>query len=236
MKYSIALIMFLSFTLHAADTVIMKREYTIEYDDDDDDQRPIVFCFNQKCNVNNEQTTECTHPIVEIQQPQQPQEPTPAPVQPIVSWFSINDLVSPLNISIVGCLLGALYYLKTKLTLYSLSKACVEQAFWSLWQSKTTPRLMHDQDQDTTLLYDILQTYQTDQYAIAMARFLQDVDVEIELLHRYLEQAQKTQSGIMQFALPDMSNDIVETQARLAKLASLKQTVLAWLAHGATSL
>ena len=228
--------MLLCCTVHAADTVVMRKEYTIEYDNDDDDQRPIVFSFNQKCNIDNKQKTECTHPIVEIQRPQQPQEPTPTPVQSIVSWFSIDDLLSPLKLSIAGCLLGALYYLKTKLTLYSLSKACVQQAFWSLWQLKKNQGLIHDQDQDTALLYDILQTYQTDQYAIAMARFLQDVDVEIELLHRYLEQAQKTQSGIMQFALPDLSNDIMEAQARLAKLASLKQTVLAWLAHGATSL
>lgn len=228
--------MLLCCTVHAADTVVMRKEYTIEYDNDDDDQRPIVFCFNQKCNIDNKQKTECTHPVVEIQQHQQPQEPTPASVQSIVSWFSIDDLLSPLKLSIAGCLLGAFYYLKTKLTLHSLSKACVQQAFWSLWQLKKKQGLIHDQDQDTALLYDILQTYQTDQYAIAMARFLQDVDVEIELLHRYLEQAQETQSGIMQFALPDMSNDIMETQARLAKLASLKQTVLAWLAHGATSL
>ncbi len=230
-----ALMMFLCCTVQAGDTVVMQREYTIEYDDDDG-HRPIVFCLNQKCNIDNEQKTECTHPVVEIQQPKPPQEPTSTPTEAIASWFSIKDLLSPLKLSIAGCLLGALYYLKTKLTLYSLSKACVQQAFWSLWELKKNQGLIHDQNQETTLLYDILQTYQTDQYAIAMAKFLQDVDIETKLLHRYLEQAQTTQSGIMQFALPDMSNDIMETQARLAKLASLKQTVLAWLAHSATSL
>ncbi len=230
MKYMQLIIALFCSALYADDITKIQKEYTLVYDGEDG-QPPILY-FVQACDINTEQNNEYHHPTMELKQAPKAE----APASPSTPWFSINELLSPLKLGIAGCLLGAFYYFKTKLTLYNLSKACVEQAFWSLWQLKKNQSLTQDHMQDTALLYDILQTYQTDQYALAMARFLQDVDTETEMLHQYLNEAQKSQSGIMQFALPDMSTDIAHAQARLAKLASLKQTVLAWLAHGATSL
>jgi hypothetical protein len=61
---------------------------------------------------------------------------------------------------------------------------------------------------------------------------LQDVEAEMDLLTRYIHEASSTQSSILYFAMPDLKQDILEAQARLAKLAYLKQKVLYWMAHG----
>lgn len=210
--------------LFCSSTWEQQEKYTIEYEDDGK-EKPIAFYFQQQCKINNEQDVTCNYPVAQ-----------PEPPEPIDSssfgWSSFAiDIFTPLKVSAVGAFLYALYYIKTKINLYSLSKACIQTAFWSLWQLKNKNDLIFDQSQDTALLYDILQTYHTDHYAVAISRFMQDVDREIESLHRYINEAADVKASLVQFFLPDMNNDILEAQARLARLMYLKQKVINWLAQ-----
>jgi hypothetical protein len=107
----------------------------------------------------------------------------------------------------------------------------VQTAFWSLWKSKKPHEIIDEQGQDIALLYDIINTYQTDQHAMAISLFLQDVDKELDILKEYIQETSHVQSSFMRFMLPDMSNDLVQAQARLAKLTYLKQKILSWLAY-----
>lgn len=217
-------------TIAAETTWTQKEQYTIEYDKDSQ----VGLFFNQMCNIENDQhqQNQYTFPLGQSATP--PEDVSGQTTPASSSLLSLEDLFTPLKLSFAGCLMVALYYFKAKLTLYSLSKACIENAFWSLWQTATkqTDLLYDNQEQDLSLLYAILQTYRTDKHAVAISRFIQDVESEMELLNRYIIEATNTQSSILYFALPDMSQDILEAQARLAKLAYLKQKVIYWMAHG----
>jgi hypothetical protein len=229
MKKSIIISICFAPTLIYSETNWSQREvYSIDCDDKDGQ---VIFKFKQECNIENEQSQQnhYTFPLYHEQEA----EPTTAVRQPS-SWFSINDIVTPASISCAGALIIALYYFKSKLTLYSLSKACIQNAFWSLWNTATKQNdlLYNSQEQDTALLSAILQTYRTDKHAVAISRFLQDVEAEMYLLNSYINEASNAQSGPLYFAMPDLKQDILEAQARLAKLAYLKQKVLYWMAHG----
>ena len=205
--------------------IVVQRDYTIEYNIEEHDQKPIVFYFNQECTVDNAQSNACTH-----HSPQTLPSITEHESK-ITSWCSFNDLFTPFKVGIAVCLIGGLYVLKAKMTLYGLSKACFQNAFWSLWQTKSAIGITEDHNPETELLHDILKTYQTDQYALAIARFLQDIDKEMGQLSSYLKQAKRTNSSMIYFFLPDLSDDITEIESRLTKLACLKQKVLNWLAY-----
>lgn len=205
-----------------------REVYSIDCDDKDGQ---VVFKFKQECNIENEQSQQnhYTFPLY----PEHESDPAIQPELP-PTWFSIHDLFTPVKLSCAGALIIALYYFKSKLTLYSLSKSCIQNAFWSLWDNATKQNDLqyNNQEQDTALLSAILQTYRTDKHAVAISRFLQDVEAEMDLLNRYIYEASNTQSSIFHFAMPDLNQDILEAQARLAKLAYLKQKVLYWMAHG----
>lgn len=226
-KTTIMLACSMCFT-HASEKWIQQEKYTIEYDADGHKKPPITFCFKQQCDIDNTQNVSCNHPLV---QPA-PQESAQAPsVTWLPSWVPFSDMITPFKVGTSGLLLIIFYYFKTKLTLYSLGKSCVETAFWSLWNLRKQTDIEQEQSQDTALLYDILHTYNTDQHAVAMSHFLHDVDNEIAILRTYIEQTSQSTSGFIRFLLPDMSKDITEAEARLTKLMYLKQKVLFWLAH-----
>lgn len=232
MKKVIIISIYLTSTIAHNETNWSQREvYNIDCDDQDGQ---VVFKFKQECNIENEQSQQnhYTFPLYKEKEP----EISNTGGQP-ASWYSVNDVITPTTIGCAGALIIALYYFKSKLTLYSLSKACIQNAFWSLWDhaTKQNELLYNNQEQDTALLSAILQTYRTDKHAVAISRFLQDVEAEMDLLNRYIDAANSNQSSIFYFAMPDLSKDILEAQARLAKLAYLKQKVLYWMAHGTST-
>lgn len=221
-------ICFASTITHSETNWSQREVYSIDCDDKDGQ---VVFKFKQECNIENEQSQQhhYTFPLY-----QEPEPETTTTMRQPPSFLSVNDLLTPVTLSCAGALIIALYYFKSKLTLYSLSKSCIQNAFWSLWDhaTKQSDLLYNNQEQDTALLSAILQTYRTEKHAIAISRFLQDVEAEMDLLNRYIYEASNSQSSILHFAMPDLSQDILEAQARLAKLAYLKQKVLYWMAHG----
>lgn len=233
-KRIICVLMCTSMMIHATKTWIEEDQYTVKYSDE-----PPVICFKQKSGIvnNNNQNVTCNHPITQPIQPELEQpsmfETINAPVLTwLPAWVPFKQFLTPVTLSAGGLAVGILAYTKTKFTLYNLSKACVQTAFWSLWKSKKPHDMMMDeQGQDIALLYDIINTYRTDQHAMAISLFLQDVDKELDILKEYIQEASQAQSSFMRFMLPDMSKDIVEAEARLAKLTYLKQKILSWLAY-----
>lgn len=206
------------------ETWVQKEQYTIAYDADQQEKLPITFCFQQHCDIDNKQNVEYNHPIMQPTSDTQTGSWLP-------SWFPFGEFITPFRICASGVIAVLFYYFKTKTTLSSLSQSCVETAFWSLWNMRKQSDIVEDQKEDVSLLYDILQTYRTDNQALAISRFLHDTDHEIQILQQYLKEIGQTHNSLMRFVLPDMSKDILEAEARMAKLSYLKQKVLAWLAY-----
>lgn len=203
--------------IYSADDLILRngnQSITMQYN------------FSQRSFIENNQTNTVTCP--------QPAAPAPAYV-PHVQTFTermgiyIGEyLGSPLVMGALACCAYALYYMKSKFNLYSLGKACIEKAIWSLWKSKTINADIDEQDFENTLLMHILKTYDPHNYTAAIARFLHDVEQEEELLTAYIEQAQTTQEGILRFVFEDLSVQIAQAQERLDALKKIKKVVLGW--------
>lgn len=227
MKKTVIIWFLLVGTVYAQDdeTWVQKEQYTITYDADQQEKLPINFCFQQHCDIDNKQNVEYHHAVG------QSASENNSATSWLPSWVPFGEFITPFRICASGIMMVLFYYFKTKTTLYSLSQSCVETAFWSLWNMRKQSDIVEDQKEDVALLYDILQTYRTDNQALAISRFLHDIDHEIQLLQEYLKEIGQTHNSLMRFVLPDMSKDILEAEARLSKLAYLKQKVLAWLAY-----
>lgn len=232
-KRTLCILLCIATAMQAKKTWVQEDEITVKYDG----EPPAIF-FQQKSDIqnHNNQNVTCNHPIAQPVQPtaQQPFsfDGIDAPILTwLPEWIPFRQFLTPIKLCAGSVILGVIAYSKTKFTLYSLSKACVQTAFWSLWKSKKPHELIDEQGKDIALLYDIINTYQTDQHAMAISLFLQDVDKELDILKEYIQETSQVQSSIMRFMLPDMSKDLVEAQARLAKLTYLKQKILSWLAY-----
>jgi hypothetical protein len=140
-----------------------------------------------------------------------------------------EHLSNPLTLGAMACIGYLFYCAKTKLSLYSLGKACIEKAVWSLWKTKLNDDDPDEADTEAALLMQILQTYNTDNYTQAVARFLHDVEEEIDVLTAYINEAQSVQDGLLRFIFKDMSTTIKEAQERLDKLLHIKSVVMTWL-------
>lgn len=191
-------------------------------------QQKITLQYNLSQNsfIKNNQTNKVAAP---------PTSPPESATPKAPSWSEqmreqIGDyLWNPFAVGAVACVGYVLYCIKSKLSLYSLGKACVEKAVWSLWKSKTTGNNLDDQDTETALLIQILHAYETNNYTVAIARFLQDVEEETELLTAYINEAKNIQEGTLRFLFEDLSEHIDEAQKRLDVLIHIKEVVIGWL-------
>lgn len=235
-KMLVCVLLCIATITHTKRTWVEEDQITVKYNDGD---KPPVILFQQTSDIenNNNQHVTCNHPVTQPFTQSYNNQPSSfdsidAPILTwLPEWVPFKQFLTPLKLCVGSIIFGLIAYSKTKLTLYSLSKACVQTAFWSLWKSKRPQELIDEQSQDITLLYDIINTYQTDQHAMAISLFLQDVDKELDTLKEYIQETSHIQSSIMRFAFPDMSKDLAEAQARLAKLTYLKQKILSWLAY-----
>ncbi|MEX0849196.1 MAG: hypothetical protein WD055_03115 [Candidatus Dependentiae bacterium] len=213
------------FYIHAEPKLVHREEFqTVKMSDDDDQKIIVKYNISQQCNIENNQSNQVTTPIVEKNNIEHETTTTSG----IFSQLSYKHILGPLGLSALGCVGYALYYAKTKFNLYSLSKACVENALWSVWKNKTNGNLPHEH-QDTDLMMDILQTYNTDRYAIAISHFLQDVEREMDILKQYIREAESAQSGALKFVFDDFTYEILEAKARISNLSDLRKLVLGWL-------
>ena len=186
----------------------------------------LQYNFSQRSFIENNQTNSViTPPAPEpIHTP-----PKPPSFKEILQKQFGEYLWNPLAIGALACAAYALYYAKSKFNLYSLGKACIEKAVWSLWKNKTTGNDLDEQDTDTALLIQILHAYNTDNYTTAIAHFLHDVEEETELLTSYITEAKSAQEGILRILFEDFSPQIKEAQERLDTLERLKAIVMIWL-------
>lgn len=200
-------------------TLLEEKRYTIEINNIEDKQ-PIILYFNQECKVDidNEQHTTCN-----------PSSIHDTTEQPHTSFFSslptISSLLTPIKMSIMTGLLACFYLIKAKVTVYQLGKLCMEKAFWSVWQLKSSPHI-HGYRQDEDLWHEILKVYKTDQHAPAIAQFLSDIDKETNLLQEYLHEAKAHHAPMLQLLFSDIDDDIHQAHIRLAHLDFLKQKAL----------
>lgn len=192
------------------------------------DEPTVFFTYNfsQSSFIENNQANTVTTPPAP--------EPTYIPPKQQTFTEQLREQASeylwnPLAIGALACGAYALYYVKSKFSLYNLGKACIEKAVWSLWKNKKTGNDLDEQDTDTALLIQILHAYDTDNYTTAVARFLQDVEEETELLTAYISEAKSSQEGLLRFMFEDLSAQIKEAQERLATLEKLKAIVMRWL-------
>lgn len=184
----------------------------------------LQYNFSQRSLIQNHQTNNVTTHTID--------QPYLAP-QP--SWSQtckdqlVNFLWNPFAVGATLCVGYVLYCIKSKFSLYSLGKACIEKAIWSLWKSKTDELTFESQDAETELLIEILNTYNTQNYTTAVARFLKDVEEESELLQAFIDQAQAIQNSVMHYIFEDLTERIKQAQERLEQVTHNKQIVLRWL-------
>jgi hypothetical protein len=208
--------------------LVHREEFqTIKVTDKDDKTIIVEYNISQNTNIENNQSNKVTTPILEKEISKEQVAQTPG----FLSSFSYTSILGPLGLGAVGCIGYALYYAKTKFNLYSLSKACVENALWSVWKNKSNDTLTHEY-QDTDLMMDILQMYKTDRYAIAISHFLRDAEHEMDTLQQFIHEAESVQAGPLRFAFDDFTYEILEAKARISHLADLKKQVLGWLQKG----
>ena len=184
------------------------------------------YNFSQRSFIENNQTNSMTCPQVAAPAPVYiPKEPTwtEQAREQIVEFFW-----NPLSFAALAATAYIAYYAKSKFSLYSLGKACIEKAVWSLWKNKIEADDESEQI-DAALLVHILQAYGTDHYTTAIARFLQDVEDEEDSLNEYIAIAKNTQEGILRFIFEDLSTQIRQAEERLSVLHRLKKIVMKWL-------
>lgn len=206
--------------LDGKDRIICTEETIVH-----DGKQKITLQYNLSQNsfIENNQTNKMASPSTPATEPKAP------------GWGEhireqIGDLLwNPFAVGAVACVGYVLYCVKSKFSLYSLGKACIEKAAWSLWKNKTTGDDLDAQDTETALLIQILHAYETDNYTVAIARFLQDVEEETELLTAYIDKAKNIQEGMLRFLFEDLSEHINEAQKRLDVLIHIKKIVIGWL-------
>ncbi len=220
MKYYATLLMFITTNIFANPVLVHSQEIENIRTEDGRDIK-IQYFISQHCDIENNQSNKMSTPILKTEAEK------PILNEKTSSW-SFKSLLLPVGVSSLGCLGYGAYYTFSKFNVFTLSKACLKTAGWSMWKQKPTGNF-DENDAESDLLVDILNTYQTDKYATAIARFIQDVDEEHEVLQQYVQKAESAQSSIFRFAYGDVTHDILQAKARIATLEDLKHTVLGWL-------
>ncbi len=204
-----------------ANPVLVHREEIENTRTEDGRDIKIQYFVTQHCGIENNQSNKMSTPLFK----QNTEEP---PLNEKTTSWSYKSLLVPAGVSSLGCLGYGIYYTFSKFNLFTLNKACLKTTGWSMWKKKLSGNF-DEIDEESDLLVDILNTYQTDKYATAIARFMQDVDEEYNLLQTYVQKAEAAQSSIFRFAYGDVTHDILQAKARIATLDELKRTVLGWL-------
>ena len=232
MKWSVGLLWsgLLSIHVHASilhtplPTIVHREEFqTVTDASDNTHPVQVIYLIEQRLDLQNNQETTVHVPMP----PEQPKEEPPSYFKS--AWDHVIHYINPLKITCIGGLIALLYYAKSKFTLYSLSKACVQNALWSLWR---TPKIDSNEltDEATALLlHDILQTYRTQDSSKAITQFIQDMDKELNALKNYIKHIDSIKSSFFSCDIPDIDEDSIEAKKRIHKLETLKEIALNWL-------